>query len=229
LDALPILHNVLAQNFFLLTLFAVTALVALLVDRIARSGHAPLRPVAIAAATGVAAAALVPLATTWPLPLSAAPVQSPAWFIRDAPRLPDGSVVLAYPFTGQPGDGAALVWQAVGGVHIALAGGFGLVPGADGHYDPAGRPGSANALLGALSSPLAGPLPPLDDPAAITTVRKALASWEVTTVVVTDRGRDPVYATRWFTAVLGRPPVERDGAQVWTLVPHAPRTAGTAG
>lgn len=224
LSRLPILGSALAQNFFLLTLFAVTALVGLFVDRTARTGHARVRPIAVAVAVGVSAVVLVPLVTTWPLPLTAAPVQTPRWFVRDAPRLPAGSVVLAYPFA----DGEAVVWQAVGGMHVALVGGFGLVPGPDGHYEPGGRPGSAEALLGALSLPLGGPLPPLDDAAARTAVRNALARWKVMTVVVTDRGRDPVYATRWFTAVLGRPPVEQDGSHVWTLTPSAQRAAEPA-
>lgn len=214
---LPLAESILPQNFAVLTVLAVAALVGMLVDRVWRLARGRLRVATGAAALAVAAAALVPLATAWSLPLTAQPVGVPAWFSDVAPGLPAGSVVLTYPFAGPPGDSAAMVWQAVGGMHVAIAGGCCIVPGPDGHADHGTAPGSAHAVLGALSMRLSGPLPALDDTIAQAAVRDALVRWGVTTVVVVDRGRDPAYATRWFTALLGRPPADQHGAHVWTI------------
>lgn len=221
LGHLPLLRNMLAQNFVVVTVVAVAALVGLLVDWIVRRGRGPWRLAAVGLALALSAGALFPLVTAWPLPLTAKAVQPPSWFVRDAPKLPTGSVVLAYPFAGPAGDGEAAVWQAMVGMNFSLAGGFGLTPGPDGSVDHGTRPGSASAILGALSSPVNGPLPTMIDTAAMATVREAMATWGVTTVVITDRGRDQAYATQWFTALLGRPPSVEDGSHVWTLdAPH---------
>lgn len=217
LRRLPLLRNALAENFAVVALVAVALLCGLLVDRVVRTGRGRWRVVSGVAALAVAAGVLVPLAGTWALPLTATPVRPPAWFVHDAPHLPAGSVVLAVPTAGPLGDGEAVVWQAAVGMRAPLAGGFGLVPGPDGHVDHGDAPGSAAATLGALSGAVYGPLPAMDDTAAMATVRSALRTWGVTTVVVTDRGRDPAYATRWFTRLFGRPPQTQDGAQVWTL------------
>lgn len=221
LQRLPILHSVLAQNVALVALLAVSALVGLAVDGVARAGRGLTHVTAVVAAAVLSAAVLAPLSTTWRLPLSVGTVDRPVWFVRDAPRLPAGSVVLAYPFVGMPGNGEAAVWQAMGRTHVALAGGFGLVPGRDGHADPGTAPGSATAVLAALTNDGYGALPGLDDGAARSAVRAALTAWGVTTVVVTDRGRDPAYAQRWFTTLLDRPPTFEDGAAVWSLSPAA--------
>lgn len=214
---LPLVRNVLAENFIVITLLAVAALVALIVDRAAQAGRGWGRAATAGLAAALSVAALGPLVTTWPLPLTVTSVDTPAWFVRDAPQLPADSVVLAYPFAGLPGEGEATVWQALGGMHVTLAGGFGLVPGPTGTVDHGTTAGSATAVLGALSQPSAGAMPRLDDVAARDAVRTAMSRWGVTVVVVTDRGRDPAYATTWFTALLGRPPAVVDGARVWTI------------
>lgn len=217
LSRLPVLGSVLAQNFAAVTVVALAALVALFVDRVWRLGRGWPRAASVLAATGLSAAVLLPLTTAWALPLTTQPVAVPAWFTQQAPRLPAGSVVLTYPFVGPPGDSEAMVWQAVDKMSFDLAGGCCIVPGPTGAAYHGTTPGSAGAILGAMSLPLLGPLPALTDTAALATVRQALADWGVTTVVVTDRGRDPAYAVRWFTALLGRPPSVEDGARVWRL------------
>lgn len=214
---LPVVGGVLAQNFAVVTILVVGALIGLLVDRIWHIGRGRVRAVGAALAVAVSAAVIGPLATSWALPLTVQSVEVPAWFVHEAPKLPTGSVVLTYPYVGPPGDSAAMVWQAVDRMHFAIAGGCCLVPGPNRTVDHGGTPGSATLTLGRLSSGLDGPLPALDDAAALASVRAALASWQVTTVVVVDRGRDPAYAVSWFTRLLGRPPLAQDGAQVWQI------------
>lgn len=214
---LPVVGGVLAQNFAVVTILVVGALIGLLVDRIWHIGRGRVRAVGAALAVAVSAAVIGPLATSWALPLTVQSVEVPAWFVHEAPKLPPGSVVLTYPYVGPPGDSAAMVWQAVDRMHFAIAGGCCLVPGPNRTVDHGGTPGSATLTLGRLSSGLDGPLPALDDAAALASVRAALASWQVTTVVVVDRGRDPAYAVSWFTRLLGRPPLAQDGAQVWQI------------
>lgn len=214
---LPVVGGVLAQNFALLTVLAVAALVGLLADRMWQAGRGRVRAAGPAAAVAVSGAVLGMLASSWALPLRVQPADIPAWFVHEAPRLPSGSVVLSYPFVGPPGESEEMVWQSVDEMGFAIAGGCCLVPGPTGAAGHGTSPGSATMILGSLSSGLAGPLPSLTDAAALATVRRALGEWRVTTVVVTDRGRDPAYATRWFTALLGRAPALEDGARVWTL------------
>lgn len=212
------MDGVLAQNFSVVTVVAVAALVGMFLDRVWHAGADRLvGALGIAIAVVVAATVVAPLARAWSLPLTVAPVDVPVWFRQVAPRLPAGSVVLAYPFVGPPGDSEAMVWQAVDRMHFDIAGGCCIVPGPTGAADHGTTPGSANAVLGALSMPLLGPLPALTDTAALDAVRNAITVWGVTTVVVTDRGRDPAYATRWFTALFGRPPTVEAGAAVWTV------------
>ncbi|HEX7355910.1 MAG TPA: hypothetical protein VF288_13890, partial [Mycobacteriales bacterium] len=220
---LPVVGGVLAQNFAVITVLSVGALVGLLVDRLWHAGHGVLRGLGVGAAAAVGAAVVVPLVTAWALPLAVAPTGVPAWFDHEAQRLPAGSVVLAYPFVGPPGESEAMVWQSVDGMRFAIAGGCCLVPGPDGKVDHGEAAGSAANILGRLTSPLVGPRPALGDARDMATVRAALARWDVTTVVVTDagthRGADPSYATRWFTTLLGQQPRIEDGARVWTLPP----------
>lgn len=217
LRRLPVVRAVLPQNFSVVTVLAVAGLVALLVDLAWRLGRGRARAIGAGVAAAASAAALVPLVTAWPLPLTAAPISVPRWFTQAAPAMPARPVVLAYPFPGPPGQSEAVVWQAVTGIGFDLAGGCCIVPGPSGAADHGTTPGSANAILGALSSSVNGPRPALTDTAAMATVQAAMRTWGVTMVVVTDRGLDPAYAIQWFTALLGRPPFAADGAHVWTL------------
>jgi hypothetical protein len=64
---------------------------------------------------------------------------------------------------------------------------------------------------------------PSGTPAELAAVRRALAVWEVNTVVIAPRagssfllqGHDPTYAAAFMTAVLGRAPHISAGAWVW--------------
>ncbi len=194
-------------------------------DRLAVRRPATGRRVAAAVAGGVAALSLVPtVAALWSnLPLTTRPVVLPEWYRTAGAHLPPGRVVLAYPapFAGIQ---SAMAWQAVGGMHFAMAGGG----GPEGVVGRAGVAAPGFTVLSGASLPL-GP-PPLPTPANLTAIRGALATWQVTTVVVPDqsglpaydRGRTTAYAVGLFTAALGTAPRYAHSAWVWSSV----RTAG---
>ena len=157
------------------------------------------------------------------LPLTTRPVVLPTWYATRGAALPPGRVVLAYPvpFSGLQSSEA---WQAVTTMRWAQAGGGG----------PQGQPSRAGAarpgfeVLSAASLPL-GPAPD-PTPAAVADVRRALALWRVTTVVVPDQpglpvyeqGRSTPYAVGFWTSVLGTAPTFDHAAWVWGTVRTAP-------
>jgi hypothetical protein len=138
----------------------------------------------------------------------------PRWFSTAAPRLPAGTVVLTvpYPSSGLP---QAMGWQAEDALHFRLVSGYAIVPGRDGRHSAAASPlGGADTIFDRLSFGLAG-TPPAGRPAELAEVRSTMRRWGVQVVVVTSVGRDPAYATAYFTAVFGRLPRSEDGSWAW--------------
>jgi hypothetical protein len=179
------------------------------------------RVVPILAAVAVAAVALVPI--VWvvapKLPFTARPVTLPQWYTSEAPTLPPGQVLLAYPapFSGIQ---SAMAWQAVAGMGFAQAGGG----GPQGVANRAGPEKAGFEVLTSLGFGLT--TPPSGTPAQLAAVRQALRGWGVTMVVIPQqpgvpamlRGRDPVYAAAFMTAALGVEPTFQAGAWVWSDV-----------
>jgi hypothetical protein len=60
-------------------------------------------------------------------------------------------------------------------------------------------------------------------------VRHALQSWQVDQVVIAGSSRDPVYASGFFTEVIGAAPTFERDAWVWTIAPGGPSTLPLAG
>lgn len=257
-EHLPVLDNVVQARLAVVVDLCAAAVLAVVVDRLATGRHdvrsAPdpwgaaadqpvRRPGSSAPRTGAgrrrlraatagacALVAVVPVAVALApnLPLAVQPVRVPAWFTGPGRALPDGAVVLPYPFPTADTQ-SALLWQALAGFRFAMPGGAG----------PAGTVARARlagfAVLRAASLPT-GP-PPVPDRAALDAVRRALRRWGVTTVVVPDgvslarydRGRGDAYGVAFLTAVLGAAPRADDGAWVWTLgsalAPPVPTTS----
>jgi hypothetical protein len=230
----PLIQNILPGRLILVTTLCTAVMLAVVVDRAHDSAAGVVRMVAgrrweltgrgtvtalsSLVALGVAAVAIVPLATSLigKVPLTVQAVRLPRWFADAAPRLPPGQVVLTYPapFSGVA---APMAWQAIDSLHFAIVGGGG--PGAV----PA-RAGSERAgqqVLSAASFSLSGPPPVTNE--SVSAVRQALAGWRVTTAVVPDpsglsrheRGTSPETALGLLTAAIGRPPEYRDQAWVW--------------
>jgi hypothetical protein len=239
-DHLPLVDNVVQSRFDAVFGLCASAMLAIVVDRtrtsvLARAGRTAGPPPAAtgtwrgarwgaaAVALVVAAVAIVPIVDTLApnLPLHTQPVTVPRWFLTAGEQLPPGQVVLTYPFATADSQ-SALPWQAIGGLHVALAGGGG--PAGTAARAGVSRPGFT--VLHQASVPL-GPAPVLTA-AAIQAVRTAMRRWGVTMVVVPDdtglatfqQGRGAEYGTSFFTRVLGWGPVRQDGASVWVLGGH---------
>ncbi|HEY5246407.1 MAG TPA: hypothetical protein VIJ60_12125, partial [Acidimicrobiales bacterium] len=179
------------------------------------------RVAGIVAAVAVAAVALVPI--VWvvapKVPFTARPVTVPQWYTSEAPTLPPGQVLLAYPapFSGIQ---SAMAWQAVAGMGFAQAGGG----GPQGVANRAGPEKAGFEVLSSLGFGLTAP--PSGTPAQLAAVRQALRGWGVTMVVIPQqpgvpamlRGRDPVYAAAFMTAALGVEPTFQADAWVWSDV-----------
>jgi hypothetical protein len=236
-DHLPLFDNVVQSRFDAVFGLCAAAMLAIVVDRtrasvLARAGRTAAPAVgaagpspwarwgAAAAAVVVAAVAVVPIVDTLGpnLPLHTQPVTVPRWFLTTGEHLPARQVVLTYPFATADSQ-SALPWQAIGGLHVALAGGGG--PAGTAARAGASRPGFT--VLHQASVPL-GPAPVLTA-ANVQAVRTALRRWGVTMVVVPDdtglatfqQGRGAKYGTSFFTQVLGWAPVRQNGASVWVL------------
>ena len=147
--------------------------------------------------------------------------------VRDvAPALPADTVVLTVPFAVS-GSTQPMLWQAVDDMHFRLAGAALKTPNALGGPVGQGAPGSARRILTNLT--VLGAALPTGTPAQIVTVRRALREWEVRRVVIAGASRDPVYASGFFTEVLGAGPHYGRGAWVWTLRPGGPTAAPATG
>ncbi len=177
------------------------------------------RAVAAAATALVAVLALVPVFVTFDLPLKVVPVGVPPYLREDVPALPSGTVLLTVPFAVS-GSTPPMLWQAMGDLHFRLAGAALKTPDATGGPVGDGAPGSARRILSDLT--LVGVAEPTGTPAQVATVRRALREWRVGQVVITGPSRDPVYASGFFTMVLGVAPRHVHGAWVWTVQPGGP-------
>ncbi len=223
---IPVVDEIIPGRFSLFVVLAAAVLLALSLDgwwafggRLVASGHRSRRTLDRrshiawgAACCGVALGALVPIASTYGLPLTVHREPAPAWMTTTAPRLPAGSVLLAFPVASS-GNGQAMAWQANAGFSFAMVGGYAIVPGADGRHSSTVDPlRGAPAVLDALS---------WGDAAATATVaradqlRHALVSWRVRIVVLTKAVPDPRYDVAYMTAVLGRAPLWQQGVWVW--------------
>jgi len=167
--------------------------------------------------------ALVPIgAALWPnVPMTVRPVIVPRWFAVAARHLNGDPVVLPYP-AALGGIQSSMAWQATEGMTFSMVGGGG--PGIT--PSRAGKEAPGFNVLNQASLPL-GPAP-APTAANLDAIRRAVAGWGVTTVVVPDqpalptyeRGRSVPYAVALFTAALGRAPSFTSKAWVWNDVGH---------
>jgi hypothetical protein len=223
---LPLAQNIIPVRLLLVTWLSWAAATALVADRLHR--ELPIRlPVDVRwrssvqwiGGLAVLATAVVPPAAylTQTLPLTVEPVRAPTWFTSVAPRLSGHQVVLALPVPFSAIQ-SSLSWQVAAGLSFAMAGGDG--PGSD--LAHAGVHREAEQALASVSG--AFPQSPIG-PGAPTAVRRALADWGVTRVVLPherwlpayDRAVDPVRARALVTAAVGHPPRSESGSWVWVV------------
>ncbi len=226
---LPVLNNVVPVNISVVIDTCGAVMLGVILGHVRAStgaGAGDRSTPAAAVAGAVAALAVVPIAVAlWPnLPMTVRPVTTPRWF-RTAAGTASSRVVLPYP-AALGGIQSSMAWQASADLAFSMVGGGGpgIAPSRAGP-ESAGFEVLARASL---------PLSPAPEPTAanLTAIRRALAGWGVTTVVVPDepglpsydRGRSVPYAVGLFTAAWGEAPVHRADAWVWEGVPadHAP-------
>jgi hypothetical protein len=170
----------------------------------------------------VAGAMLIPVFVTFNLPLVVHSTHIPVYMAEVAPRLPDRPVLLTVPFAVS-GSASPMLWQAEDDMHFELAGGALKTPTATGGPVNQGSPGSTRRLLADLSVLSAGEPP--GTARQLHQVRRAIAQWHVTEVVIDGPSRDPVYASGFLTAALGAMPTYTHFAWVWHIPPsgHLPK------
>ncbi len=225
---LPLMSNVIPSRFVVITYLCAAVMLAVILDRIrtALADRVGLRrPTASAGALVLAAVCLVPIATYLDeggLPLTAVPVRLPPWFATAAPHLPEGEVLLVFPFAFRQSN---MTWQAVNRMSYAMAGG-------GGPNSLASRAGKERAGQTDLSniSLAGGPSPLLPD--QVTSVRSALAGWGVTGVVLPNPDRLPLYEQVFLvrsivvlmTAATGQVPRYEHQAWVWSGIDRSSAT-----
>jgi hypothetical protein len=241
---LPLVENVVQSRFVSVFGLCAAVMVAIIVDRSRSAAQAWLtdrgrRPSSAgrrrtprsagigssALAWAVALVALIPVvaALSPNLPVAVQPVTVPRWFQTTADRLSPGQVLLTYPFATADSQ-ASIPWQAIGGMHYKMAGGG----GPSGTVTRAGADAVGFGVLRAASVPLLAP--PTLSAVTLEAVRRAMANWGVTMVVVpADPGLPPFqvargtgYGVAFFTAVLGSAPVYQNRAWVWSDVARRP-------
>ena len=227
---LPLVQDIAPVRFTLLEWLCAAAALAIGLDELhralsgrlhaaARRHVAPFAAAAVPLALGVAVA--VPLVPDSRM-FATVPAPVPSLFTTRAVRaIPAGSVVLDYPY---PADGTVqgMLDQAVAGFRYKIVGGYAFVPGAGGR--------SAWVPVGSMFPPLwqvfvdsfhggaqLGAVPPLTA-ATVRSLRAALTTAHIGTVVVQPVGADPERVVRYLTAALG-PPTHVGGVTEWFDVP----------
>jgi hypothetical protein len=231
----PVLNNVVPVNISTIVDTCVAIVVAKVVDATRSAARSRLgQGRAAIAGAAVAALALVPtgVALGPNIPMTVRPVVVPRWFTVAAPHLGPHLVVLPYP-AALGGIQSSMAWQAVEGMTFSMVGGGGpgITPSRAGPEEPGFN------VLARASVPLSPP--PMPTVANLDAIRRALAGWGVTTIVVPDQpslpsydqGRPVPYAVGLFTAVLGEAPVLQARAWVWSDVRGAgpPVTVSASG
>lgn len=174
-----------------------------------------------------AAVAIVPVWARYAVPATTESVVLPGWFATTARQVPAQSVVLTYPFPSSDSLASEpMLWQAVLDMHVRLAGGYLKVPGHDGHVLGTQPPGSAISVLDllTLTAQVRGRAW-VPSPSALAALRRAVEAWDVSYVVVTTTGPNPVFAAAVMTAAIGRLPALSQGSWVWDVHQH-PLNAG---
>ena len=209
---IPVIEDVLPLRFSLFTQFFAALILAIGLDRCyqhlrAHWGSRHLH-IELAALTPwpagllialVAAAALIPLVPQ--LPYVAAATDVPSLF--DSPaidNIPTGSVVLSYPYPGEPEDQIYLP-QATSDLRFKIVGGPGHVP-----TPPKGTPPSPIQVIfqkAYSDTALKGSVYPQLSSANLDVLQTFLRSYDIDTIVVYPVGSDPDGIMRFVTALLG--------------------------
>jgi hypothetical protein len=226
LTHLPLLDDEIAVRYTVYPFLFAGLLLAVGLDRIHRTGMGPIKVGnrSSLACLVIAAACLVPLTPRWPYQISAPTI--PAFFrTANAKSIPEGSVVLTYPFPRGAKDDEAMLWQIEEGLHYRLPGGYVITAGPKDHAVTSGGRLYTEDLLEETYGGHSLPSPSKEE---VSVVVSNLRTWDIGTIVVTGQGPGPASVDRLFSVVLGRPPREIDGADVWYHVSSQLASSSTA-
>jgi hypothetical protein len=250
LEHLPLLKGILDVRFSLFLQMAAAATLAVGLDEMAARMAGRVLPLRGAHASGpawwsgwsgrlgsLAAPALVAVVALLPLLPAAAyppgPTSTPAFFTSPAvDRIPNGAVVLTYPYVLVPVSEWNLTFQVEADMRYKVFGADALVPDGPGHTGvstptplaprvvehllaDAYTPDLARARLGTRPGT---PTPPIDAK-TVAALRTFLVRYRVDAVVVDDLGLHPQTVISYVTDALG-PPVETGGVSAWFDVPR---------
>jgi hypothetical protein len=203
LQKMPLMHQLLPGRFSIVVTLFVALGVAVAITEFVRSRRRWVQ--------GLGAVGVVLVALLWipaALPVTAAP--APVYFTSSAvKRIPQGSVALVLPYVGSIYQQHAMVWQAEAGMRFRMPEGWAIVPG-----NHAGARSQTRTTFGNLTPATAH----VADTVA-SRIREELTGWHVQTVIVgpylNGDPRKRQSAVQIVTQVVGRPPVEQGGVQVW--------------
>jgi len=222
LDRLPVLQGAASGRFSLFSAFFLAVLLAIGLDHAHRRGirRPDGRPGAHSGALALVAVAvcLVPLLPNYPY--REVETSVPPYFnSAAADRIPQSSVVLAYPYPYTPDD-QAMLWAADAHMRFRIIGGQAAIPGPNGRTTSAPEtlePIQVEAVfLDAMygTPRIEAQVPPRDE-ATWQSIRQFVTRYDVGTVVVDPIGHNPGLAISYLTAALGRPPLSEGGVDVW--------------
>jgi hypothetical protein len=166
----------------------------------------------LVAAIGVGV--LVPVVVTNTIPFAVrSGTNVPAWYTKEAQRLPAGTVVLVVPSFSETPMGE----QALVGLHYNLANGESVVPTSNGRSEFVVPFKGAQGILDSLAISLDHKRLPNSD---VKVVRSAILHWHVGVTVITETGPRPGgTAIDFLWDVYGRPPMSEYGMWVWSGAP----------
>jgi len=239
LGRLPVFEDVLPSRFSLYEQFFVAVVVALGVACASREGAAfavaadaqPMSPAHRKPATGrrtagqllvvvLAVAALVSLVPDWPTPTKPVSASLPAFFTSAAAdKIPEGSVVLAYPLAVTPED-QAMLWQETDHFRWRLIGGYALIPNRHGLVTPKPpvlAPAAVQTFLeweAVDGRGLRARRPPRLDRRLVAELRLYIRRYGIDTVVLDPIGGRSSVVRALFERALGPPKVE-GGVYCW--------------
>jgi hypothetical protein len=207
---LPLLASAVPNRLMLLCWLFLGLLLAIFVDW-ALSKRLPGRLVAVLG-VGAVIATLLPSG-----PIETTPAGVPPFFTSTAvERIPEDSTVLIAPIPGT-NHSEAMLWQAEAGMRFRIAGSYAVRPRSETDPSPVfSHSSTINSLVGVVSAGRRQPT--IDKPSLRLRLVEDLRRWEVRTVVLGPLGdREPnrQAVAELLTALLGRPPEQVGGVQVW--------------
>jgi hypothetical protein len=225
LGRLPLLDNVLPDRISLYATFFVAVIISMglasVINR-PRFRPSPFRVMSRLMVVALTLIAVVSLFPNWPDATVNVDSAVPAFFTSSVSAvIPNGAVVLTFPFPSYPFD-RAMLWQADDNWRWKMVGGYALIaaPGGPTELPPRLGPRTAQNFLAALdepggNSPWVSPKPMASDSDLARDLRAYVRRNRITAVVFEPIGRDPGLVLSALEGALGLPR-RVAGVALWT-------------